>query len=822
MSYIHVWPDRYPDRWDGGSQVENLTAFLRVPFRDALTKRYTTDAHFSPAMLGDQESFPPMKKKGFPQHYMDMVRYHVLVVDLDAPDEMVDGEMVKHHRTPEWEAKQLELLRDTPWDGAIKYVTKGGYRLVWELPEFLTIKQYEITLKAVCSALRRIGMNPDPLFDWVRCFRLPFVVRKDERTNFKAEAQEFSYYDSENPILPLAFLDLKAEVTATQVSLGTLIENTQLPLSLNSSAATGRNNFLYRIGCSLRNLAWIDEELMADFLNRVNERKFELDPLDFDEIQGIASKVCSQHEVQEGTDLETVIEEPLPVIKIQGGELDVHVREAIASLVRAENLYVRGGKLARLTPEEIEVLPKDALCTLMCENAEYQRAKPRKDGGFDMISIDPPNKLVDCVYVAGHFPGIRELEQIVTFPTLRPDGSMLEHSGYDEQTRAYLRPTVEVPSVPDVVSEEMAGDALTRIKLLFQDFPFAERCHESAAIAAIMTPVLRLAITGPTPLFIFDSTTPGSGKSLLADIVSIIATGEDAARRPQTDDTEMRKEITADLLAGTLVILIDNVDRPLGGPALDAALTSINWTGRELSRTKMLKLKNITTWLATGNNIVVKGDLSRRSMRIYLDPGMERPEERNKFRIPKLLEYVRENRAQLIHDILVLARGRQQSGFSGVSAFGSFESWSYWVRETLIWCGQADPLDSQKPLREGSSVSTWGQILFNLFHVFNTKKLATSTEEFTAKQVHDCVFDNIGPGSADHKAVLSSGYQELTDDQSVRKTTDILRRWSNRVVGGFKLVANNDERRKALKGVTYRVERIDVPNLQVVPNTKIG
>jgi hypothetical protein len=269
--------------------------------------------------------------------------------------------------------------------------------------------------------------------------------------------------------------------------------------------------------------------------------------------------------------------------------------------------------------------------------------------------------------------------------------------------------------------------------------------------------------------------------------------------------------------------LIDNVDKPLGGPALDAALTSVNWTGRELGRTGMLKLKNITTWLATGNNIVVKGDLSRRALRIYLDPGMERPEERNKFHIPKLLEYVRTNRAQLIYDILILARGRHQStDFAGCSSFGSFESWSYWVRETLLWCGLADPLESQKPLREGSSVSTWGQILYNLFQVFNPKKHVVSTEEFTVKQMHDCIFEGLGPGAADAKAVLSAGYQELTDNTSVQKTTDILRRWTNRVVGGYKLVANTDEKRKALKGITYRVERTDVPNLQAVPNPKVG
>jgi len=821
MSFVHVWPDRYVDRWDGNPNPGSLNTFKRVHFLEALKARYHTDAHFCPALLGEYESFPPMKKKGFPATYQALVRYQVLAVDLDAPDRVIDGVKHRHYRTPEWDAAQLECLRGTPWDGAIKYETAGGYRLVWELPEPLNIWDYERTLIQVCDQLVACGLQPDRLFNWERCYRLPFVRRNDEKTGNKPVYQDGKFYESDNPILPVGFLAPIATPTHIDApTIGAEVASVALPLSLDNHAS-GRNTFLYRIASSLRNLAWIDEPLMAEMLERVNQRKFPDDPLDFDEIQQLASKVFGQHEPMAGTALDDVVAEPLPTIQIKGGELDIHVREAIQSLSRIDNLYTRGGKLARLTTDTIETLPKPALRTLMCEAAEYIKAKPKKDGGFDMITIDPPLELVDCVFNAGEFTGIRELEQILSFGTLRPDGSFISSSGYDAATMAYLKAGGLQIDVPQTVTRDMAAESLRRLLDIFSDFPFEDETHKAAALAAIITPVLRLAITGPTPLFIFDATTPGSGKSLLADIVSNIAVGEDAARRPQTDDTEMRKEITATLLAGTPVILIDNVNKPLGGPALDAALTSIHWTGRELSRSNMLKLKNVTVWLATGNNIIVKGDLPRRSLRIALNPGMERPEERGGFKIPKLLEYIRKNRASLIRDILILALGRHQDeSFVPVGSFGSFESWAYWVRDTVVWAGMDDPLLTQKALREGNQTATWGQVLYNMFECFNPKKSKTTTEEFTAKQLWDLVYDGVGNGPAENKTALSAGWQELTDDNSVRRVGFILKSWNNRVVGGYRLLTNNDKR--LTKGATFRVERTDIPNLKSVPNMSVG
>ncbi len=80
-----------------------------------------------------------------------------------------------------------------------------------------------------------------------------------------------------------------------------------------------------------------------------------------------------------------------------------------------------------------------------------------------------------------------------------------------------------------------------------------------------------------------DATTRGTGKSKLADVISNIVFGRDARKTPQPkDDEEMRKRITAMLLEGERLIVLDNVARPLGDPSLDACLTTTTWKDRAL------------------------------------------------------------------------------------------------------------------------------------------------------------------------------------------------------------------------------------------------
>ena len=110
-----------------------------------------------------------------------------------------------------------------------------------------------------------------------------------------------------------------------------------------------------------------------------------------------------------------------------------------------------------------------------------------------------------------------------------------------------------------------ALEALDVVKFIIKDFPFVDDVAKSVMLAEILTALVRRSLRS-APMFSNDAPTMESGKSLLADCASIIVTGRDAAAMSYTgDEAEDRKRITAALLAGDEIILLDNVDKQLQG-----------------------------------------------------------------------------------------------------------------------------------------------------------------------------------------------------------------------------------------------------------------
>jgi hypothetical protein len=85
------------------------------------------------------------------------------------------------------------------------------------------------------------------------------------------------------------------------------------------------------------------------------------------------------------------------------------------------------------------------------------------------------------------------------------------------------------------------------------------------------------------------------------------------------------------------------------------------------------------TWIATGNNIQLCGDLPRRCYWIRLDARESRPWQRKNFKHPDLLGWVTRNRGRLIHALLTLARAWFAAGkpkAPNSPRLGSFEAWT--------------------------------------------------------------------------------------------------------------------------------------------------
>jgi len=307
---------------------------------------------------------------------------------------------------------------------------------------------------------------------------------------------------------------------------------------------------------------------------------------------------------------------------------------------------------------------------------------------------------------------------VVSAPTLRPDGSVLEKPGYDPETGLFFDIQKEdfppIPAAPSLADGQQAirflNEELLNRPCLNSDrpedcgFSFAQPSDRSAALAALLTALVRPSL--PTaPIFLKRATRPGSAKTLLADIPALVATG-----RPATifelgaDADEVEKRMLSVLLAGDSVVNLDNLEVPLGGATLCKVLSGETITGRLLGFNKTATVPTAALFLATGNNIQVVGDMTRRVVVINLDPQSEAPENRQYDR--NLMTWIPENRPRLVQAGLTALRAYIVAGRPRQTPWlmGSFEDWDTTIRQALIWLGEDDPLAGTAQLESSDPV----------------------------------------------------------------------------------------------------------------------
>jgi hypothetical protein len=331
----------------------------------------------------------------------------------------------------------------------------------------------------------------------------------------------------------------------------------------------------------------------------------------------------------------------------------------------------------------------------MAAAARWEKCVPRGEGKVAFVPAHPPDWSISGVYERGVWPGIDYIAGVVESPTLRPDGTILDRPGYDPGTGLIYEPAATYPPIPELPGQEDARRAARDLLALVDEFPFATPDHAAVWLAAVLTVLARPAIAGPCPLFLFEAPTAGSGKTLLAELVGLITTGREAAVSELSDDNEeVRKTITSILLEGERLVLFDNAGGSFGCKALDAAITGTTYKGRILGQTKRTQEIPVdTVWMASGNNLQLRGDMPRRVVPCRIVPLTDHPEERTNFRIPNLKEHVRQARPELVVAALTILKAHVLAGrpVAELSAFGSFEAWSDVVRQAVFWSTGHDP-----------------------------------------------------------------------------------------------------------------------------------
>lgn len=397
-----------------------------------------------------------------------------------------------------------------------------------------------------------------------------------------------------------------------------------------------------------------------------------------------------------------------PIVIYTKGDEYIAMKSAIGVLPTLPNLYARGASLVQILghePDDRRAIVRDTgapvispvgrshLRTLCSEAAAWHKWDGRSKGH---VKCTPPAEVIGALHEAGSWPGVPVVDGVTTVPILRPDGSICDESGHDPVTRYVYRPPYDYPPIPDHPTQEDAATAACTLANLISDFPISNEGGRPAWLALVLSLIARQAFDGPTPLTVIDATTPGTGKTLLADAAAMIATGRVAARTPWSDeDEEMRKRIMSIAMAGDPVVLLDNLPQgqQISTPCLDAALTGTVWRDRVLGVMQMAEFPLLVCWIATGNNVSAVGDTMRRSLRIRLEADSDCPEERETFAIDPLLPHLRKNRPGLVVAALTVLRGYILDGSpkQDIPRYGSFEGWSDLIRSSIVWAGRGDP-----------------------------------------------------------------------------------------------------------------------------------
>lgn len=377
--------------------------------------------------------------------------------------------------------------------------------------------------------------------------------------------------------------------------------------------------------------------------------------------------------------------------------------EVILALADRGDLYSHNEQLSTVDAGKIYHLPAVTLRELISTTVSLYSIKETDEGDVKVYQRIP-RWCYEQIHARHSWVGIPEITGVTNCPVMRPDGSILDENGFDPQTGLFAVLPDDQPKVAENLTQEDAKEAADELLETVCDFPFATREHQAAFVAALLTPLAREAYQGSTgPLFLFDANTRGAGKSLLADLISLIVTGTEATRfTAPINDEEARKRITALVEAADRIVLIDNIAGRFGSPSLDAALTGTVWKDRRLGHTALVEAPLRMTWLASGNNVILGADTARRVCHIRLESPLEHPEDRQGFRYPNIRQHVTEKRSRLIAAALTILRAYVVAGRPDMKLkpWGSFEGWSGLVRNAIVFAGLADPGETRDELRE--------------------------------------------------------------------------------------------------------------------------
>lgn len=478
--------------------------------------------------------------------------------------------------------------------------------------------------------------------------------------------------------------------------------------------------------------------------------------------------------------------------RIQTGPgMRTQVTDAVIQVCRElGDLFDYGdGAIAYVTEGRVRIANPDALLDYIGRVCEFYRVRSKADAdgvvSTTEIQEDASPVVARAVLARTGSRRFPKLIAVITAPTLRADGSILDRPGFDEDSGLFL--WQDEPSALRIPEQPFESEALAALRVLwepFRLFPLVDDTARGVLLHALLTACLRASL--PTaPGTGLDATSASTGKTLLARCIGILTTGDEPAILPPADaDEETRKRLFSALRDGMRVLLWDNVRERLGNAALDAFLTAESFADRVLGSSEMASLPNRAIFIATGNNLRLVSDTCRRVLVARMDAKSEAPYTREFDFCPA--QTIKAARMRFVVAALTIVRAYITAGRPKVARgrTGSFELWDDLVRQPICWLSKlveahnvshpddplptmADPMRSAATAFENDPETTKHAALLEAWHAaFGNKPTRVA--------------------SAINQSVVDDTMREAVDEiasHNGRVNPRILGRWVERMAG---------------------------------------
>lgn len=376
-------------------------------------------------------------------------------------------------------------------------------------------------------------------------------------------------------------------------------------------------------------------------------------------------------------------------VNIEEGRLADAVNDTIEIMKRSPDIFCSNDKLGRVINGAFVEMDEYRLLMWCANHVAFSMWTHRK-GNSVQITIDPTVRLLKTILSEAP-RHVKKLNAIRDVQAMRLDGSLITTIGYDDQTGILLDTYEELLDLSTVQAPTLkqVKNSIDFLMQPFKYFDFVAPVDRAILLSALLTSAIS-SIVPTRPAFAFDAPSKGSGKTLLAQCIAYLIDGREPVITPtnsKQSEEEIKKALFSAVRENKGAYVWDNILGQLDSPSFAGILTGAVISDRVLGKSQTATAKNNTTFILTGNNLTLAGELPRRILKCRIDPNTPTPFNREFDFNP--LDKIKQRRSHYIATALVVMRGFITAKSNGIKTIkgklASFEQWDDLVRQPVAW-----------------------------------------------------------------------------------------------------------------------------------------